>query len=97
MFSLFLTFNRYFQVQEYQNRTQHEKHTPGALSLDVFARWEARTAPGVSWGSPGVPRVSPGSPGVPWGSPGIPLGFIWGPLGFPWGPWVPWGAQGAEN
>ena len=66
-FLYFLIFERYFKVREYQNRTQHEKNTPGVLSLDFFARWEARTAP----------RNLPGDPlgTLPWGSP---WEFPWG-------------------
>ena len=60
VFPDFFTFERYFKVGEYQNRTQHEKNTPGVLSLGFFARWEARTAL----------RKPPGDPpGVPLGSP----------------------------
>ena len=45
-FWLFFDFWAVFQGLGVSKSNAASKNTPGALSLDFFARWEARTAPG---------------------------------------------------
>ena len=49
----FSSFERYFEVQEYQNRTQHEQNTYGVLSLDVFRQMGSpNSSPEPLWDPP---------------------------------------------
>ena len=55
-----MTFERYFKVREYQNRTQHEKIPPGS-SLDFFRQvGSPKSSPDPPWGTPHL-GVPPGS------------------------------------
>ena len=45
IFPCFFTFEVYFKVQAYQNRTQHERIPPGSYPEIFFARWEAPRNP----------------------------------------------------
>ena len=45
VFASFVDFWAVFQGPEVSKSNAAWKNTPGVLSLDLFARWEARTAP----------------------------------------------------
>ena len=91
VFSLFFDFWAVFQGPGVSKSNAAWKNTPGVLSWDFFARWEARTAPrNPPWGSPlgaplGAPRgkkITSSSIG-PHGAPGV--RGSWGEVEGGWG------------